>query len=133
MREIKYRAWDNVESKMYHCGEEIDMIFEIRGNGIECTDVRNVSPSGYGVDSMEHLIYMQYTGLKDKNSTEIYEWDIVDTLDGLGVVIFEEMIGSFAIEYLICKIALPNYLAQQNAELEVVGNIYENPELLKEE
>ena len=73
----KFRAWDNVADEMLYAGEDTDVIFVIGSAGIECTDVRNGSPSGDGIDSMDHLIYMQWTGLNDSKGTPIYESDIV--------------------------------------------------------
>lgn len=128
MREIKFRAWDNVENKMHYCGEEIDMIFEVRDNRIECTDIRNVSPGGEGVESMEHLTYMQYTGLKDKNGTEIYEGDILT-----GFVFKEKWTGN--VEYLAPYFAVlgkyAHVILEDMEECRVIGNIYENPKLLE--
>ncbi|TKA02856.1 hypothetical protein FA950_20905 [Bacillus thuringiensis] len=78
---------------------------------------------------------MQYTGLKDKNGKEIYEGDIVKLLHAaheeneIGQIIYRGDEAAFRI--------FTNYLSERNlgslvsSELEVVGNIYENPELLE--
>jgi hypothetical protein len=67
---------------------------------------------------------MQYTGLKDKNGKEIYEGDIVDFGQG-GVVVDDPILGDFVyIEHHECG---------RVGEGEVIGNIYENPELLNNE
>jgi uncharacterized phage protein (TIGR01671 family) len=73
------------------------------------------------------MVLMQYTGLKDKNGVEIYEGDIVRFLDIDGVdsvteVEFRE--GGF---YPFA----PDFIHWCNVE--VIGNIYENPELLEGE
>ena len=106
MREIKFRAWDGI--KMRGIGNLQDR-FSIRNDGV--------------VNGNIEYILMQYTGLKDKNGTEIYEGDILQRNDNsIAVVEFEN--GMFITKYdaLMWELC-------ENSPI-VIGNIYQNPELL---
>ncbi len=82
-------------------------------------------------DISKRFILMQYTGLKDKNGKEIYEGDIMATPNGhKGVVTYDEcqyILASSKGEY-----ENDMFYKVKNHGAEVIGNIYENPELLKE-
>lgn len=68
----------------------------------------------------------QYTGLTDKNGKKIFEGDIVEGWDVIFTVVFDEYC-----RYVIVA-GYGNYLLAQNHEdMEVIGNIHDNPELLK--
>ena len=112
MREIKFRAWDKVNKEML-IGE---------GHGQPLAEL-TINALRYPED----YIFMQYTGLKAKNGKEIYEGDIVHF----------RTIGGNRMTYLVywsdAKTGFkPTRLTQNNqTEIEVVGNIYENEGLLE--
>jgi len=69
----------------------------------------------------------QFTGLKDKNGVEIYEGDIIDAGSIIGEIVFNDcgfMFRKKKYEYLV-------YNFKYFLGVEIVGNIHENPELLK--
>ena len=116
MREIKFRAWDKKTKNMYQV------------KGISFTwrwaswDTEVLQSQYKGFDDIE---LMQFTGLRDKNGKEIWEGDILEYADksGMGVVRFGE--GAFYLET-----NLKNWRGDIYESEEVIGNIWENPELL---
>ena len=113
MREIKFRAWFYPENEMKGWEEAHQEITE------------SIHGERHGeLDGEKCGVYlMQYTGLKDKQGTEIYEGDIMKhpNYDVSYGIFFRE--GSF-----VCK-GTPLSEMPLWSEYEVIGNIYENSKL----
>lgn len=127
MREIKFRCWDKENKEMLEV-QKLDYADSYDGQPMVRTTMYN------DYFDTEDMILMQYTGLHDKNGTEIYEGDVVKidcpTMKMTGEIKYSEMSAMFYIYDVIEDIE--ETLWYQKEEYEVIGNIYENPELLEE-
>ena len=142
MREIKFRVWDKILRVMenvlvfYHNNQEVYFIHK------GCSQNR----------AIPNVELMQFTGLKDKNEKEIYEGDIVEILAE------NQQVNRLIVKYGIAQremasnwlVDIPSFYFELNPGgfkafpivvnwnrkhdlemMKIIGNIYENPELLK--
>ncbi|MEK4085639.1 YopX family protein [Psychrobacillus sp. FSL K6-1415] len=128
MREIKFRAWET--------GEEI--MHPNVTNGVY-QDPDEIIDFDF-VLGLERFKVMQYTGLKDKDGTEIFEGDIVSTDLSRPFLIVEFRNGAFMYQCHHNGQDYYDFMEPSYEEIKeftkyhkVIGNIYENPELLEVE
>jgi uncharacterized phage protein (TIGR01671 family) len=137
MREIKFRAWDKRlrpdtgKGKMYQ-------VTALLSYGVDVDEAIDEDGNITLYDTYE---LMQYTGLKDKNGNEIYEGDIlqdryeikgkpeidtgrIDFINGCTCLTYFDLDEDGQRQYFPAYNGLEHY--------EVIGNLYENPELLEE-
>ena len=110
MREIKFRAWDSYHKQM----------FQIHSLG-SVDSTTDILKFGDGTP------LMQYTGLKDNNGeTEVYESDIGEIGEYICKLIWDELNAQFR----WIDIETGQWILGSPSDAKVIGNIYENPELL---
>lgn len=135
MREIKFRAWDKDEKRMIYLANNMGSQTHLQLNNHSWGVFEPDSEDYYGIASANSNlgdILMQYTGLKDKNGNEIYEGDIVKCDYFTGIVDYRENAGLYLIGNEKEGKAITFFDIQMSkAIVEVIGNIYENPELLE--
>lgn len=143
-REIKFRAWDTTFKKMHNVGA---ITFNANGK----FDNELVVDNEDWVQIPSYIL-MQFTGLRDKNGNEIYEGDILRHAYPAGQTCYQILFGEWdngdsyednergigwylqviSSDLIDRKGSITGLLGYPDyKDLEIIGNIYENPELIK--
>ncbi|EGK03290.1 YopX family protein [Dysgonomonas mossii] len=130
MRKIKFRGKSNTGEWVYGSlvySENIHpaIYFETGKGNIKSLEWVYVDPETVG----------QFTGLTDKNGKEIYEGDIIEDKNGIGVIMWFQTawgVASYAHGYngLKSYTAVDSFYSKETKEWAVIGSIHDNPELL---
>ena len=123
----KFRVWDKdcemLKPASYLALKKRAVVYSIDGFAIATRPIKEI-------------ILMQSTGLKDKNGEEIYEGDIVKAvafLKWIGIVKYDNEKAAFMLDGVNDTHTRDNYvyMSQFDDDFEILGNIYENPELME--
>lgn len=131
-REIKFRIWNGREMEYNITVGKFGTFYvnPEKGDGLNPNDTASLTPNT--TKYSEGTPLMQFTGLLDKNGKEIYEYDILMTeTDKPMVITWSKKFASFCISRE--GWAFQHWFGEacDPSRCEVIGNIYENPELLK--
>jgi uncharacterized phage protein (TIGR01671 family) len=153
-REIKFRVFEPLNKKMHYLDFSLYKHdkYSQQNYWVLPTD-RQCSAKDYTIMNLDSVHIMQYTGIKDKNGKEIYEGDIVEIKYNQYAFDGETLVDKYIKEYIVYNyLSFDICIGEHNGvkvyscfvqeinltdsildeEWEIKGNIYENPELLKE-
>ena len=138
MKEIKFKIWDKINKNLASGYEAYNSV----------CGWQNDETGSHIILRQEKYILLQYTGSEDKNGKEIYEGDIAKFVEEfnpfyerlweyLGIIVYEfgkylfrEIKPYYDYDQYECDLA--DMLLENIEDFEIIGNIYENPELLEE-
>jgi uncharacterized phage protein (TIGR01671 family) len=133
MREIKFRAWDD--------GHRTMIYFDMWGRAIEPKSDMDIWSYEKRWRTTKNVYVMQFTGLHDKNGKEIYEGDVVRVLHRDKPYSLHYKEKAFNCEVYYDRDGAPGYrwpkdygnyrVGENLRQCEIIGNIYENSDLLK--
>ncbi|SNX54218.1 YopX family protein [Thermoanaerobacterium sp. RBIITD] len=149
MREIKFRVWSKKEKKMYYGDRQHEpnmigfdgKIFATGSTGVMCNYGCSADYINW-CNPEEDYELMEYTGFKDKYGKEVFEGDILrckiwnpmscqrDCVLEV-IVVWNQSVGSWKFQDIRHNFADLSWIFIDGVK--IIGNIYENPELLKEE
>ena len=133
MREIKFRAWDKEYEKMF----TNEILLKATGGMVEIANEElkkmdsTLCKGGLFIPTKDkNMTIMQYIGLEDKHGEEIYERDVVYIIpeDEYGIVGWDNETARYVV---IFAGIVTDFDAWDGADLEVIGNIYENPDIME--
>lgn len=129
---VQFRGWIKIDKKDVDWRDWFGygMIYEFNYIGTpfdkshECQDTKG---NEFLCNDIE---WMRYTGWKDKNAKKIYEGDIISKQGAY--VVYDDDLASFCFQFKDSKTPpVPLFHIKERDKVEIIGNIYENPELLK--
>ena len=124
MKELKIKAWLKKEKKMVSI-IGIDFNYEY----IRYTEDDNLFNENYKTAEFKNIELLQFTGLKDNGGQELYEADVIKFNDGIddiyGLISYDDEDGTYRVSYE----NITEHLSDLEGDFEIVGNIFENPDL----
>ena len=124
MREFKMKAWLKKEKKMVSI-IGIDLNYQY----IRYSDDGNLFKDDYKIAEFKDIELLQFTGAKSKAGQEVYEADVIKFNDGIddiyGLISYDDEDGTYRVSYE----NITEHLSDLEGDFEIVGNIFENPDL----
>ena len=124
MREFKMKAWLKKENKMVSI-IGIDLNYQY----IRYSDDGNLFKDDYKIAEFKDIELLQFTGAKSKAGQEVYEADVIKFNDGIddiyGLISYDDEDAVYCVSYE----NVIEHLSNMAGDFEIVGNIFENPDL----
>ena len=124
MKEFKMKAWLKKENKMVSI-IGIDLNYQY----IRYSDDGNLFKDDYKIAEFKDIELLQFTGAKGKAGQEVYEADVIKFNDGIddiyGLISYDDEDAVYCVSYE----NVTEHLSNMAGDFEIVGNIFENPDL----